>query len=210
MVNMITTGHQWRHQAQEVLDMKHQAVEERARPTGKMDGTLDLPSNIIDVTQCTSIKLEFSSTKDLAVEASRQITHALLHQQPAGPFTQVGNDNMFTLEQLAVIFKGAFLRHRRSLTTPPAKIDDSDTPPRVQITVSPPKVQNAATPPRVVLPTKTNITVPNSDCHLQPTPRRVVTLYTPHPMARRSAPSHNLSDDMLAETVQQHPQHKYP
>jgi hypothetical protein len=55
----------------------------------------------------------------------------------------------------------------------------------------------------VVLPTITNIIVPNSHPQLQPTPRRAVTPPTPHSMIRRSAQPQNLSHGMIAETVNQ-------
>jgi hypothetical protein len=41
--------------------------------------------------------MPFPSTKDLATEAAKQLTHALLHRQPTGLFTQFGNDQMLTL-----------------------------------------------------------------------------------------------------------------
>jgi hypothetical protein len=83
---------------------------------GKMDGTLDLPWNIIDVIQCTSLKpavnalwkqftpppievaMSFQSSKDLTNPAAKQLTHALLNPQPAGPFDQVSDDQMLALE----------------------------------------------------------------------------------------------------------------
>jgi hypothetical protein len=153
MVNMITTGHQWRHQAEEVLHMKHQAVEEHGRPMGNMDGVLDLPWNIMDATQCTKklevnvllkqlssfpteVVITFPSTKDLVTEAANQLRHILLY--PTGTFAQVGNNQMLPLERLAAIFEGALQKHRR---TPPAEIDDRDTPPKWRIKVSPLRVQ---------------------------------------------------------------------
>jgi hypothetical protein len=72
----------------------------------------------------------------------------------------------------------------------------------VQITFTHPRVQKEVTPPRVVLPTTTNITVPNSHQHIQPTPCRAVIPSILHTMISRSTSPQNLSDDMLAETVQ--------
>jgi hypothetical protein len=137
----------------------------------------------------------------LATEAAKQLTHALLNPQQAGPFTQVGNDQIIALERLSAIFKGALPKHMRSPSPPPAESDNSDIRPRVQITVSHPRVQTEATPPMVVLPTTTNIIVPNSHRRLQQTPCGAVTPYTPHPMVRRSAAPQNSSYDMLADTV---------
>jgi hypothetical protein len=59
------------------------------------------------------------------------------------------------------------------------------------------------TPPRVIQPNVTHITIPNSHRRLSPTPCRAVTPTTPHSMIRISAHQQNLSNDMLAKTVQQ-------
>jgi hypothetical protein len=54
-----------------------------------------------------------------------------------------------------------------------------------------------------VQPTVTHITASHSHIILIPTPCRAVTPATPHYMMRRSAIQQNLSNYMLAETVQQ-------
>jgi hypothetical protein len=65
-------------------------------------------------------------------------------------------------------------------------------------------VQHAATPKRVAQHTTTAILTPNSHRRTHTTPRRVVTPPTPHAMVRRSTvQKHNLSQDMIAETVNQ-------
>jgi hypothetical protein len=65
-------------------------------------------------------------------------------------------------------------------------------------------VQNAATPQRVAQQTTTAILTPNLHRRTHTTPRRAVTPPTPQAMVRRSAvQQHNLSQDMIAETVQQ-------
>jgi hypothetical protein len=74
---------------------------------------------------------------------------------------------------------------------------------RVQIAVSPPRVLNGATPAREIQPTIITSTTPDSHRRLRPTPARTVTLNTPHAMIRRSAHQQNLTNDMLAETIQQ-------
>jgi hypothetical protein len=84
-----------------------------------------------------------------------------------------------------------------------AKIDNSDTPPRVQITFSSMRVQKEATPPRVVVPTVTHGMVPDSHRRLQPTTCRAVTPSTPRPMVSRSAAQKKLSNDKLTEMAQQ-------
>jgi hypothetical protein len=137
----------------------------------------------------------------LVTPTDKQLTHAVLHPQPAGTFNQVGDDWMLARKRLSAKFKSSLPTHETSPTPPLAEIDDSDAPPRVQITVSPSRVQQEAIPPRVVLPTTTNVTVQNSHRRLQPTRYRAVTPSTPHPMVRRSAAEQNLSNDTLAETV---------
>jgi hypothetical protein len=77
-------------------------------------------------------------------------------------------------------------------------------PRRVQNTVSPPRVENTTTQQ---IPTKQPILTPlTSNSHRrQHTPhRRAVTPPTPHVMVRRSAgQQYNLSQDMIAETINQ-------
>jgi hypothetical protein len=85
----------------------------------------------------------------------------------------------------------------------PIRINDIDAPPRVQIEVSPPRVINGATPGRVFQPTVITSTTPNSHWRLSPTPARSGTPNTPHAMIRRSAHQQNLTNGMLAETIQQ-------
>jgi hypothetical protein len=72
-----------------------------------------------------------------------------------------------------------------------------------KFTVSPPRVPHTATPPRVVQPIVIHIAIPNLHRRLNPTPCREVTPSTPHTMIRRSDTQQHLSNDMLAETVQQ-------
>jgi hypothetical protein len=55
---------------------------------------------------------------------------------------------------------------------------------------------------RVVQPTVRHITIPDSHQRLSPHICRVVTPSTPHYMIPRSAIQQNLSNGMLAETVQ--------
>jgi hypothetical protein len=73
----------------------------------------------------------------------------------------------------------------------------------VKIAVSPPRVINGAAPARVIQPTVTTITTQNSHRRLSPTSARAVTPNTPHAMIRRSSNQKNLTNYMLAETIQQ-------
>jgi hypothetical protein len=86
--------------------------------------------------------------------------------------------------------------------SPLVEIDDNDTPSRVQIEISPPGVVNEATPLRMMQPTVTHITTPNSYGGLSSIPFISVAPTPSYYMIRRSAHQQNLSNDMLAQTVQ--------
>jgi hypothetical protein len=51
--------------------------------------------------------LPFPSAQDLATQAAAELTYALLHPQPAGPFCKVVDKQMIDLKCLADIFEGA-------------------------------------------------------------------------------------------------------
>jgi hypothetical protein len=105
--------------------MKLQAGGEHGLHMDKMDGTFDLIWNITDFIRFISpkheetelwkllnppppkITLPFPSPQDLATQAAADLTHALLHPQPAGPFCQVGYAHTIGLKRLAGIFEGA-------------------------------------------------------------------------------------------------------
>jgi hypothetical protein len=52
-------------------------------------------------------KLPFPSSSELATQAVADLTHALLHPKPAGPFCQVGDEQAITLRKLVNIFVSA-------------------------------------------------------------------------------------------------------
>jgi hypothetical protein len=83
--------------------------------------------------------LPFPSSQDLATQATSDLTHALLHPQPAGPFCQVGNEQTIALKQLASIFVSAKPRKTNNPLAPQDGIENN-APQRVQTTVSPPRV----------------------------------------------------------------------
>jgi hypothetical protein len=150
-----------------------------------------------------NFKLPFPSTQELATKAATELTHALLHPQPAGPFFKVGDEQTLSLKCLADIFEGA-TRQKSRVVIPPAETVGNDAPPMVQNTVSPPRVQNTATQQRGAHQITSSHLTPNS--HRRPhTPhRRAVTPPTPHVMVRRSASQkYNLSQEMIAETINQ-------
>jgi hypothetical protein len=67
--------------------------------TNKIVETVDFfPEKII---------LPFPSSHDLATQAAADLTYALLHPQPVGPFSQVGNYQTIALKRLASIFETA-------------------------------------------------------------------------------------------------------
>jgi pyruvate-formate lyase-activating enzyme len=140
----------------------------------------------------TEVQLPFQSTRDLATEASKQQTCALANPQPAGPFAQVGDEQLIALKKLAAIFYSALPKNKQRTTTPLIR-NTSESPQRVECTVSPhTKLMNDSAP-RVVEPTSSNQKNQNSHRRLQT---------TPHHMTRRSAEPPNLSQDMLDETIQ--------
>jgi hypothetical protein len=139
------------------------------------------------------LNFPFLSTQELATQAAKELTHALLHPQPAGPFWQVSDEQTLALKRLAAIFKGATRSRKSKVLIPPAKTVGNYAPPRVQITVSPLRVQNSATTQRVAQQTTPSILTPNSHRRTHTTPRRARTPPTPHAMVIRSTvQQHNL------------------
>jgi hypothetical protein len=97
----------------------------------------------------TEVQLPLQSTRDLATEAAKQLTYALVNPQPAGPFAQVGDDQLIALNNLAVIFEGASPTHKQ-LTATPLLNNMINSSQRVDITESPHKGHMPAADPRVV------------------------------------------------------------
>jgi hypothetical protein len=150
-----------------------------------------------------NFKLLFPSAQDLATKAAAELTRALLHPQPAGPFCKVGDEQTLALKRLANIFEGA-TRQKSKVVIPPTERVENVAPPRVQNTVSPPRVQN--TTAQQIPPHQTISSRLTPDSHRrQHTPdRRAVTPPTPHVMVRRSAgQQYNLSQDLIDETINQ-------
>jgi hypothetical protein len=81
--------------------MKPQTGGELGPHMDKMGGILDLHWNITGFTRYTS-----PSAQDLATQAAAELTHALLHPQPAGPFCKVGDEQTIALKRLTDIFEG--------------------------------------------------------------------------------------------------------
>jgi hypothetical protein len=78
--------------------------------------------------------LPFPSAQDLATKAAAELTHALLHLQPAGPFCKVGDEQTLALKRLANIFEGA-TRQKSRVVIPPTERVENAAPLRVQNTV---------------------------------------------------------------------------
>jgi hypothetical protein len=149
------------------------------------------------------ITLPFPSSHDLATQAAADITHALLHPQPAGPFCQVCDEQTIALKRLASIFEGAKQRKSKSILTPTDGIEIT-APQRVQTTFSPPRVAGTCADQISLQPNTSSHSTPNSHRRQKTPARRIVTPHIPHVMVRRSArQQHNLSQDMMAETVNQ-------
>jgi hypothetical protein len=68
-----------------------------------------------------NFKLPFPSTQELATKAATELTHALLHPQPAGPFFKVGDEQTLALKRLADIFEGATRQKSRVVIPPPKR-----------------------------------------------------------------------------------------
>jgi hypothetical protein len=147
--------------------------------------------------------LPFPSAQDLAIQAAEDLTHALLHLQPPGPFCKVGDEQRIALKRLANISKGA-KRRKSKVKVPPTNRVENAAPQRVQVTVSPPRVENKTVQQMPTQPNTSSHSTPNSHRRQKTTARRIVTPQTPHVMVRLSAGQpHNLSQDMIAETSSQ-------
>jgi hypothetical protein len=147
-------------------------------------------------------KLQFPSSSELATQAAADLTHALLNPQPAGPFCQVGDEQVIALKRLANIFGAATLKRGKEKLTPQDEVENN-APQRVQTTVSPPRVTSQDSDQKSLQQIISPQSTPNSHRRQQTPHRRVVTPQTPHGMVRRSARQQNLSQDMLAETLAQ-------
>jgi hypothetical protein len=110
---------------------------------------------------------------------------------------------MLALQRLTAIFEGALPARQKDATSPLCEINDSDALPRVQTTISPPRVITGTTPVRAVHPTVITSTTPNLHRRSSTTPARAVTPNTPNAMIGRSTHQQNLTNGMLAETIQQ-------
>jgi hypothetical protein len=147
--------------------------------------------------------LPFPSSQDLATQAAADLTHALLHPQPAGLFCKVGNEQTIALKRLASIFEGAKQRKTKTILTPTDGIENT-APERVQTTVSPLRVAGTDAEKIYLQPNTSLQSTPNSHRRQKTPARRIVTQQTHHVMVRRSVrQQHNLSQDMMAETIHQ-------
>jgi hypothetical protein len=158
----------------------------------------------VETVECfpEKFKLPFPSSQDLATQAAADLTHALLHPQPAGPFCQVGNEQTIALKRLASIFEGAKQRKSKNTLTPKYGIKNT-APQRVQTTVSPPRVAGTDAEPIYLQPISSSQSTPNSYRRQKTPARRIVTPQTPHVMVLHSARQQNVSQDMMAETINQ-------
>jgi hypothetical protein len=139
----------------------------------------------------------------LAIQAAVDLTHALLHPQPAGTFCNVGDEQTIALKLLANIFEGA-KRRTSKVVVPPTDGVENAAPPRVQTTDSPPRVAITTAQQMSPHPNPSSHSTPNSHRRQKTPARRAVTTQTPHVMVRRSTgQQHNLSQYMIDETISQ-------
>jgi hypothetical protein len=107
------------------------------------------------------------------------------------------------LKCLADIFEGA-TQQKSKVVIPPTNRVENFAPPRVQNTVSPPRVANTTAQQRPTQPTTSSLLTTNSHRRQHTPSRRAITPPTPHVVVRRSAgQQYNLSQDMIAETINQ-------
>jgi hypothetical protein len=107
------------------------------------------------------------------------------------------------LKRLADIFEGA-TRQKSKVVIPPTDGVENAAPPRVQYTVSPPRVANTTALQMSPQTNASSHSTQNSHRRQKTPARRAVTPPTPHVIVRRSAgQQHNLSQDMIAETISQ-------
>jgi hypothetical protein len=126
-------------------------------------------------------KLPFPSAQELANKAAAELTHALLHPQPAGTVCKVGDEQTLALKRLADIFEGA-TQQKSKVVIPPTERVENVAPPRVQNSVSPPRMENTMAQQRPTQQTISSHLTPNSH-RRQHTPHRwAVTPPTPHVM----------------------------
>jgi hypothetical protein len=136
------------------------------------------------------ITLPFPSSHDLATQAAADLTHALLHPQPSGPFFQVGNEHTIALKRSASIFVSAKLNTNNPLA--PQDGIGNNAPQRVQTTVSPPRVAGTDPSQIALQPISPSQSTPNSHRRQKTPVRRIFTPQTPHDMVRRSARQKNI------------------
>jgi hypothetical protein len=139
----------------------------------------------------------------LATKAAAELTHAPLHPQPGSPFYKVGDEQTLALKRFAAIFEGA-TRQKSRVVIPPTEGVENVAPLKVKNTVSPLRVENTTAQQRKTHQTISSHLTPNSHRRQHTPHRRAVTPPTPHVMVRRSAgQQYNLSQDMIAETIDQ-------
>jgi hypothetical protein len=146
-------------------------------------------------------KLPFPSSSELATQAAADMTHALLNPQPAGPFCQVGDEQAIALRRLANICVSVKPKNANTTLAPQDEIENS-APQRVQTTVSPPRVASQNPNQTSLQHVITSQSRQNSHRRQHTPRRRMFTPQTPHGMVRRSARQQNLSQDMMAETLE--------
>jgi hypothetical protein len=146
--------------------------------------------------------LQFPSSHDLATQAAPDLTHALLHSQPVRPFCQVGDEQAIALKRLASTFASAKPRNRNNPLAPQDEIENNATQ-RVLTTVSPPRVADTDQEQISIQHISPSQSTPNSHRRQRTRVRRTITPQTPHVMVRHSARKQNLSQDMMAETINQ-------
>jgi hypothetical protein len=132
---MTLIEHPWHPREQGLLHMRHQAEEELGTTWTRWlvhwtsIRTLQMLYGLHHENKIKQNKgkslifshkfiLPFPSSRDLATQAAADLTHALLHPQPAGPFCQVSDEQTIALRRLASIFVSAKPRNTTNSLAP--------------------------------------------------------------------------------------------
>jgi hypothetical protein len=129
------------------------------------------------------------------------------HARPITPATSgpILSGRQRTNDRLEAISKYFRIRETTKYKNALAPKDgiENNAPQRVQTTVSPPRVAGTDTEQISLQPNSPSQSTPNSHRRKNTPVRRIVTPQTPHVMVRRSARQQSLSQDMMAETINQ-------
>lgn len=124
----------------------------------------------------TQTKMPQLSSSDAAIAAAQDLVHALQNPAPAAPFTNIGDQQIAALKQLADIFQNATATKKE----PPARVEQPAPAPPARVAPEEPPT-NPVGPPRVPPNAPTRVTPPAE-------PPRVVIQPVPSPRVPATLP----------------------